>query len=140
VPYYHEHLADQSRPFPGVVETLEHFRGKKKVVCTNKGHGPTERMLRDLKLIQYFEAYYGDGAGLPLKPDPGGLLAICERFGVTPARAAMIGDAETDIRAAQAAGAAAFVASYGYRDRDALERLNPTAVFVSFADLRLLIV
>ena len=138
--YYDEHLVDRTRPYDGVAETLDHFSDKTKVVYTNKPAGPSETILRELGLSKHFAACYGDGSGLPLKPDPGGLLAICDRFGVGPDRTAMIGDGDTDVLAAQRAGIAVFAATYGFRGREVLEALKPTAFFDSFRELTELIV
>ena len=133
--YYDEHLVDRTRPYDGVVEVLEHFADKTKVVYTNKPAAPSESILCELGLLKHFAACYGDGSGLPIKPDPRGLLAICDRFGVAPDRTAMIGDGDTDVLAAQRAGIAVFAATYGFRGREALEALKPTAFFDSFRDL-----
>lgn len=47
------------------------------------------------------------------KPDPTPLLVACARLGVTPARAAYVGDSPHDLAAARAAGALAVAAGWG---------------------------
>jgi phosphoglycolate phosphatase-like HAD superfamily hydrolase len=54
----------------------------------------------------------GDDLAAP-KPAPAGLLAACARLGVGPARTAYVGDAEVDVRGADAAGAVAIHARWG---------------------------
>jgi len=49
------------------------------------------------------------GDGVPLKPAPDGILEICRRLKIAPARTMMVGDAPTDLLAGRAAGVAACI-------------------------------
>jgi phosphoglycolate phosphatase-like HAD superfamily hydrolase len=42
--------------------------------------------------------------GLPPKPAPDMVWAVCQAMGVTPAQAVVVGDAVTDVKMARAAG------------------------------------
>ena len=134
--YYADHAIIQTRVYPGVIETLEHFSDATKVVYTNKPQVPCERALEYLGLMRFFDGYYGDGSGVTIKPDPAGLLMICERHGARTGRTVMIGDGDTDVLAAQRAGIDVYAATYGFRGRERLAQLNPTGLFDSFAELR----
>ena len=46
----------------------------------------------------------GFDSGFGSKPGPNGLIAICEKFNITPNEAAMVGDTYADFGAAKAAG------------------------------------
>ncbi|MCX8034654.1 MAG: HAD hydrolase-like protein, partial [Thermodesulfovibrio sp.] len=49
--YYSEHISDFSRPYQGVVETLEKLKGIKKVVISNKLTNLSIKTLSNLGLI-----------------------------------------------------------------------------------------
>ena len=113
---YTEEPVKQSRPFDGVSDTLGALSeaGVRLGVCTNKPQEPTNRLLSRLGLDRYFGSVMG-GDALPVKkPDPAHLLTILDRLDVKPERAALIGDSETDLKTARAAGTPCILVSFGY--------------------------
>lgn len=105
-----------SQPYPGMVDALEALSNAdiRLGVCTNKPQAPTDRLLAKLDLDRYFEAVIG-GDALPIKkPDPAHLLTVLDRLNVEPVRAALIGDSETDLKTARAAGIPCILVSFGY--------------------------
>lgn len=125
VEYYQQHLADHTRPYPGIREMLEALRDRKLAVVSNKSQEFTVPLLERLDLARYFEVILGARAGYPPKPDPAAIEAILEKTGVAPQRALIIGDSGNDIRAGKAAGVATCAVTYGYRPADELETLAP---------------
>ena len=114
--YYAGHIADRSKPYPGVRETLITLgeRGVALAVVTNKYEGLSRQLLHALDLSEYFGAVVG-GDTLPVrKPDPGPLLEACRQLGSDPTRTVMIGDSITDVRAARNADMPVICVSYGY--------------------------
>jgi phosphoglycolate phosphatase len=59
----------------------------------------------------------GDGP-LPRKPDPSGMLSLCERAGVTAGEAMLVGDSFIDWQTAQNAGTQICLARYGFGFRE----------------------
>ncbi len=113
---YTAHAAINTRPYPGVAETLAALRdrGWTLAVCTNKPEAAARALLAGLKLDGFFVAV-GGGDSYPVrKPDPGHLLATLQAAGGTPARAVMVGDHHNDVHAAEGAGMASVWASWGY--------------------------
>lgn len=105
-----------TRPYPGVVETLERARarGLKLAVVTNKPEAATHLVLEALGLAGLFDAVVG-GDTLPRrKPDPDPVLLALDRLGVAPGDALMVGDNHHDVNAARAAGVASVAVTYGY--------------------------
>ncbi len=134
--HYGEHVADQSRPFPGVVEGLEAFRkmGLHIAVITNKAEQFTHPLLKATGLFGYFELILS-GDSLPKrKPDPLPLQHACKVFGVQPAELLLIGDSLNDTQAARAAGSPVFCVPYGYNRGRPVEELDLDAVVPSLAD------
>jgi len=108
--------AVRSRTYPGVIETLAALRrdGRRLAICTNKPQRATLAVLRGLALDGFFMAVVG-GDVLPVrKPDPGHLLGAVTALGATADEAAMIGDNEHDVAAANSAGIPIVLARYGY--------------------------
>ncbi|MFC3077591.1 phosphoglycolate phosphatase [Phenylobacterium terrae] len=136
IAHYLDHIADESRPFPGVVEALEQVRaaGAKTVVCTNKRTDLSRALLDALDLTGLFDAIVGADAVPAIKPDPRHLIAAVEEAGGQVARALMVGDAATDAGAARAAGAPLVLVSFGYTEIPAAE-LAPDALIDHFDEL-----
>lgn len=83
-------------------------------ICSNKPEPFCEALLRDLGVLHYFPVVQGFGSGLPPKPDPRPLLEALSRLGVTRERALYVGDSETDVKTARAAGVPIALVSHGY--------------------------
>ncbi len=132
---YEVGVADESRPFPHVVDTLKRMReaGMKLGVCTNKLTDLSQRLLDALDLSRHFDVLIG-GDVPARKPDPRHILMTVERLGATPATALMIGDSLNDVAAAKAAKVNVVAVSFGYTSTPAVE-LGADAVIDSFAEL-----
>jgi len=133
---YLVHIADESRPYPGVVEALGSLReaGARLAVCTNKPTALSHALLDALDLSRLFEAVVGGDTAPAQKPDPRHLEAAVTAAGGSLARAVMVGDAATDAGAARAAGARLVLVSFGYTEIPARE-LAPDALIDHFDEL-----
>ena len=134
--HYGANVSRKSRAFPGVVEGLAAFKqaGLRMACITNKAEKFTLPLLRDTKLLDYFELVLSGDTLPKKKPDPLPLLHACEHFGIQPAELLLIGDSLNDAQAARAAGCHVFVVPYGYnRGRDVRE-LDVDAIVPSLAE------
>ncbi len=113
---YTENPVRLSKPFAGVIETLDRLQaaGIKMGVCTNKPQRATDRVLAGLGLDRYFKSVIGSDTLPVRKPDPAHLLGVLEQLNVSPVRSALIGDSETDLKTARAAGVPCVLVSFGY--------------------------
>ncbi len=136
IAFYGEHIADESRPFPGFIEALTEMRqqGALLGVCTNKREKLSLKLLQALDLRDYFGAIVGADTLTVRKPDPAPLLETIARIGGDPARAIMVGDSETDAKTAKAARIPFIAVSFGYRNC-AIEELEADAVIDHFSEL-----
>lgn len=121
--YYLAHIADESRPFPGLIAALDTLAAEGAIlsVCTNKRTDLSVTLLDALGMTQRFAAVVGGDAVPAQKPAAGHLLAAIERAGGDPARAVMIGDSAPDAGSARAAGVPLILVSFGYTDTPASE-------------------
>jgi len=114
--FYGDHVADLSRPFPGVAACLERLtaRGLALGVCTNKPTALSESLLDKLDLGGHFKAVVGGDRLVTRKPDGGHVVGTLAAMGQPEARAAMIGDSANDVAAARNAGLPVVVVTFGY--------------------------
>ena len=135
--HYRAHLADDSVPFAGVVETLAALQrqGTRMGVLTNKPHELTIPLLKALDLDRFFGAIHGAGRYSYNKPDARVFHHVVEELTGDPkARAIMVGDSATDVATARAAKAPVVVLSYGYTPVPAQE-LGADAVTDDFTQI-----
>lgn len=111
---YETGIADASRPFPGALEAVETLRtrGARLAICTNKQERLARRLLETLGLSALFGAIVGGDTTAAAKPDPRPLQRCLEAVG--GGRAVLVGDSDTDIDAAIAAGAPSLIFTQGY--------------------------
>jgi phosphoglycolate phosphatase len=136
VAYYRDHIADESRPFPGVEDTLTLFReqGARLGVLTNKPEELTDPLLDALDMRRYFAVVHGAGRFSYSKPDARVFHHVVDELGGPGAGAIMIGDSTTDYLTARAAGVPVILVTYGYTP-DPAESLGADAVTAEFARL-----
>jgi phosphoglycolate phosphatase len=124
---YAENVCIDTRPYPGIVETLERLRaaGTPMAVVTNKPGDLARSLLRALALDHFFADILGDGDGLPRKPAPEIALTVCARHAVAPGDTLLVGDGLPDVRLARAAGCRVAAVTWGYTPRDKLAAESP---------------
>lgn len=134
IAHYTAHIADGTRLFPGVADTLASLKagGARLGVLTNKPQGLTDLLLPQLELEDLFAAVYGAGRKTYTKPDPRIFHDVVEECGGGPA--VMIGDSITDLNTARAAGVPCILMSYGFTPVPAKD-LGADLVLDDFAQL-----
>jgi phosphoglycolate phosphatase len=135
--HYSAHIADHSRPFPELEQTLDQLSddGFKLAVCTNKLEGLSRKLLEALNLTSRFAFICGqDTFGAP-KPNPETLRRTIAAASGDTSAAFMVGDSETDVAAARAAGIPIIAVDFGYTPRPIVE-FRPDRVISRFSELR----
>ncbi|GMN12676.1 HAD hydrolase-like protein [Altererythrobacter sp. MTPC7] len=136
--YYAENNAVHSRPYPGVLETLDTLaaKGVTMAVVTNKFEAFARSVLTQLGMADRFVAIIGGdtmGKG-NAKPKPDPVIEARRACCASDARFAFVGDSTYDVNAAKAAGVPVVAAAYGYCDKPPAE-LGADAVIERFEDL-----
>ncbi len=133
---YIEHIADHSRPYDGVVETLERLAARGAILCvaTNKRSDLSERLLGALDLTRHFAAIVGPDRVSARQPNGAHIIEAVTSVGGDPARAIMVGDAAPDIGAARDAGAPSIGVTFGYTPTP-MEALEPDVIVDTFEDI-----
>lgn len=134
--HYADNIAVDSHPYPGLEGALDALaeRGARLAVCTNKREGLSRQLLGALGLTAKFRAIAGRDTFPVYKPHPDHLTGAIRLVGGDPAQAVMIGDSETDIKTARAAGVPVIGVPFGYTDTP-IDQLGPDAVIGHYDEL-----
>jgi len=114
--HYYSRCGTRSHLYPLVRETLTTLRanGVKLAVVTNKESRYTQALLDVHQLLPHLD-WVVSGDTLPTKkPDPAGILACLDRYGVAAERALFVGDSSIDVTTARNAGVLVWALPYGY--------------------------
>ena len=113
---YSDNLIVKTAPYPGIPALLDELTatGVALAVLSNKPEPLTVRVVDGVLSDRRWIAVRGHRPDCPRKPDPRGLLEICEQAGIAPAETVMIGDTDVDIETARAAGARAIAVRWGF--------------------------
>jgi HAD superfamily hydrolase (TIGR01509 family) len=105
-------MADLVRPIGDLPAILGRLKsaGLRLAIVTTDDRAETEEQLRILGIAHLVEALVCGDDNLPRKPAPDGLLDVCQRLGVEPARTMVVGDTVADLMMARNAGAGLAVA------------------------------
>lgn len=124
---YAKHNGPETRVFDGVYECLQHCqRAHIKMACvTNKPEHLAKQLIGHLDMARYFAIVIGGDTFPQRKPDPTALRYCCEQLGVPVSRTLMVGDSETDVLSARAAGMKVLCVSYGYNRNGPVSESNP---------------
>lgn len=138
--HYQVHIADHSRPYPGCEDALEVLdaQGFTLAVCTNKYESLSVRLLNALDMTARFAAICGQDTFPMKKPDPEMLVRTIQQAGGDITRAVMVGDSDTDVRTARAAGIPIIGVDFGYTDVPMAE-LSPDRLISHFDQLPALV-
>ncbi len=115
------------RIYDGIYETLDELkkRGHALAVLSNKNDRHVQPIIAK-SFPDTFDFILGALENIPHKPDPAGLLMICEKLGFDSAEAYMIGDLAFDCKAAVNANAHFIGALWGYGGREKLTASGAT--------------
>jgi len=137
--HYREHLLDQTRAYPDVVETLARLGHLPKAIVTNKPYDFTVALLEGLGLLSHFQVVFG-GDSLPeRKPSPMMLLEAARQCGVAPSTCLMVGDTKFDVAAGRAAGMKTCGYIPGFRGRTELAEAGADFMIERFRELCVLV-
>ena len=116
--HYAAHWADKTRPYDGVTALLDALTTRRipMAVLSNKPEEFTRLCVERLLAAWHFELVLGANPTLPRKPDPTGAHRIAQHFRLEPAEIAYLGDTDTDMQTAIAAGMFPVGVLWGFRD------------------------
>jgi len=134
--YYSEHLLDTTKLYPGVLEILDYYKNKVKVIVTNKMYSYTLRISEELDLVKYFDKIIGMDSSPYKKPDSRLLNPLIEEYGVKRNHTIVVGDGTNDILLAKNAGVVSCALLDGLGSRDKLLQLGPDYICENIIELK----
>jgi phosphoglycolate phosphatase len=119
---YSQRWAESTKPYPGIPELLTELEKRRipKAILSNKPHKFTLLTAEKLLPNWTFDIIQGVSDTVIQKPDPAGALNIAEKLKIHPHRFLYLGDTNTDMQTAVAAGMYPVGALWGFRDADEL--------------------
>jgi phosphoglycolate phosphatase len=107
----------KTQPYSGVPELLDalEHRGVRMAILSNKPDAFVAEMVGHYFPRTPFEIARGARPGVPVKPDPGSALQVAAEMRLSPKDFLYLGDTNTDMRTARAAGMSSVGALWGFR-------------------------
>lgn len=133
---YTDNISVKTKIYPGMVEAVETLvdHGYKVGVCTNKPEKQAQILLEKLGVRDLFASLVGADTLPVRKPDPAPYTESVSRAGGDPAQSLLIGDTETDVLTARAAGVPVVLVGFGPAGDD-VKRLDPDALLSDYGSL-----
>lgn len=133
---YAENIDRETRLYPGAEAAVEALLGAgfKVGICTNKPEGLAETLMQKLGVRGLFGSLVGADTFPVRKPDPLPYREAVLRAGGDPARSVLIGDTDTDVKTARAAGVPVVLVAFG-PEGPGIARLEPDALLQSYHEL-----
>lgn len=135
--HYEEHWNKTSKPYEGIPLLLNSLSaiGIPIAVLSNKPDSFTRRCIEYFFPTIAFSAVLGHSERFPKKPDPASSLWLSHFLGVPADRIAYVGDTNTDMKTAVAAGFFAMGVAWGFRTREELYQSGARLVYDHPSDL-----
>ncbi|MCR4674306.1 MAG: HAD family hydrolase [Lachnospiraceae bacterium] len=134
--YYPPHSRIKTKPYDGITEFLEECkaRGVKVGIVSNK------QQIAVTELAEYYfegltQAAVGDGEGRCVKPAKDAPLEAMKRLEANPATTLYVGDSDVDGQTAKNAELDCVLVTWGFRDREVLEKEDHIAIIDSVEEL-----
>ena len=126
---YGEDCLNQTRPYTGVMQLLRRLKeeGYALGVLSNKPDFAVGKICRHF-FGGMLDFAVGQKDGVKVKPDPTLLLKELDAIGADKSATVYVGDGETDVACAAAAGVDSIGAAYGYGGRDELTKSGATFI------------
>ncbi len=118
LPHYKAHCQDKTRPYPGILESLEQLQASFPLaIVSNKPDDAAKALAQ-----RYFPGLIalGETPGCPRKPAPDMVHRAMAAMGVE--KCIYVGDSEVDVLTARNAGVECLSVLWGFRDREILEQ------------------
>ena len=134
---YRECWDEQTVPYENIPELLNALQRRKLklTVLSNKPHEFTLLAVNKLLPSWYFDMILGQRDGVPRKPDPAGMLEICEKLKIPPGSFIYLGDTATDMKTSVAAGCFSVGVLWGFRSEEELRDNGANAIVKDPLDL-----
>ncbi len=134
--YYKDHSSILTKAYDGVIDLLTTLKEKgiKIAVVSNKADFAVKTLMEDY-FMGLYDCAYGERAGVERKPAPDSVFGAISEMGGDIENTVYIGDSEVDVDTAKNANLPCIAVTWGFRDKEVLESLNPEYIVDSPGDI-----
>lgn len=127
---YSKRWKTKTRPYEGIPELLGDLSsaGVRTAILSNKPHPAVVEIVAHFLPDAHFEAVLGARPGVPIKPDAGAALEISRQLAVPAESFLYLGDTNTDMATARAAGMVPVGVLWGFRGEQELREAGAEVV------------
>ncbi|MBN2038901.1 MAG: HAD-IA family hydrolase [Spirochaetes bacterium] len=134
--FFRENPAKGSELFPNVLEVLDFFSSKRKIILTNRSKEVAEYTLKHLDIAKYFEDIIGADGNECFKPSACPIKKALSHMIIDKHKSLMVGDMNVDIQAGKNAGVLTCGVTYGIGTREEIEKENPDFLIDDIIELK----
>ena len=134
--YYKQHSTDVTRPYPNVIDILEHYKKKDLFIVTNRRVEMAEVTVKALDLNKYFKAIVGDDGKGCLKPFACPLDKVIDGSNTDKQKILMVGDMDIDVLAGKNMDVITCAVTYGIGKREDLVKAKPDFMISDIVELK----
>ena len=119
---YAKNWAAKTKPYEGIPQLLDALEERRVAMCvfSNKPDDFAHKIIQKFLFTWRFDVVLGQTKDIPVKPNPLGANQIARKLGVKNAEFLYVGDSNTDMKTANAAGMFAVGVLWGFRPKDEL--------------------
>ena len=120
----------KTKPYDGIPDLLENLSsaGIRAAILSNKPHPAVLEIVAHFFPDTHFDAVLGARPGIPIKPDAGAALEISRQLAIPPGSFLYLGDTNTDMITARAAGMFPVGVLWGFRGEAELREAGAAVV------------
>ncbi len=124
--YYKDHSAILTKAYDGIIDLMKILKSKgvKIAVVSNKADFAVKTLM-EYYFSGLYDCAYGERSGVERKPAPDGVLGAVFEMGGNLENTVYIGDSEVDVETSKNANLPCIAVTWGFRDKEVLECLNP---------------
>ena len=130
--HYKDNSANLTKAYDGINELLYELKssGIRLAVVSNKADFAVKALVEKY-FHDVFDSAIGEKEGVKRKPAPDTVFAVINELNVNKNEVIYIGDSEVDIETAKNADIPCICVTWGFRDKDVLEKLCPEYIIDS---------
>lgn len=123
--------------YPGIAELLDELTARDVpiAILSNKPHEFVGVCVGEFLSGWPFDPVLGQREGVPRKPDPAGVIDVCNALDVSPERCVYVGDSSVDMLTARNSEALAVGVAWGFRPVDELIEYGAAHILETPVDL-----
>lgn len=124
--HYKINSANSTKPYDGIIDVLHQLKGKGVRLCvvSNKADFAVQSLVEKY-FAGIFDFAVGEKDRVRRKPYPDSVFAAMEYLGADKTKTVFVGDSEVDVETAVNSSIPCVSVTWGFRDKEVLEKLNP---------------